>query len=83
MNNRFEVGQRVEIPKGTELNHGLNEDADSIVLPKPIKAIIVSLDSLKNGGIEIQVPGHEDLSPLYWHQPETSKQSKPPLTRAV
>jgi len=76
MKNIYETGQQVVIPKGTELNHGLNEDADSIVLPKPVRAVVVSLTQLKNGGIEIKVPGHEDLSPLFWHQPEVTK---PPL----
>jgi hypothetical protein len=75
MSNRFEVGKSVNIQKGTELNHGLNEDADSIVLSKPVKAVVVSLTQLKNGGVEIEVPGHEDLSPLFWHQPEVPKRS--------
>ncbi len=70
MLNKFEIGQKIKIQKGTELNHGLNEDADSIVLPKTISAVVVSLTQLKNGGLEIEVPGHEDLSPLFWHQPE-------------
>lgn len=69
------MGKRIDIKKGTELNHGLNEDADSIVLPKPVRAVIVSLIQLKNGGVEIEVPGHEDLSPLFWHQPEVLKPS--------
>jgi hypothetical protein len=73
MNNGLEVGKRINIKKGTELNHGLNEDADSIVLRKTVSAVVVSLTQLKNGGVEIEVPGHEDLSPLFLHQPEGRK----------
>lgn len=76
MKNRFEIGQCVLIRKGVELNHGLNEDSDSIVLPKLYRAVIVSLEQLKHGGVEIVVPGHEDWSPLYWHQPEAVRPSR-------
>jgi hypothetical protein len=76
MKNKFEIGQSIEIKEGTELNHGLHEDSDSIVVPNGIRAIIVSLAHLKDGSVEISVPGHEDWSPLFWHQPEVIK---PPL----
>jgi hypothetical protein len=75
MKNRLEVGKSINIKKGTELSHGLNEDADSIVLSKHVRAVVISLTQLKNGGIEIEVPGHEDLSPLFWHQPDVPKRS--------
>jgi hypothetical protein len=73
MKNRLEIGQSVEIKKGTELNHGLDEDSDSIVVKKGTQVVIVSLAHLNDGGVEIVMPGHEDLSPLFWHQPEVSR----------
>ena len=72
----FEIGKVVTIPAGTELNHGNDEDSDSILVKNPITITIVG--AVHDGGIEVAWSGHENLSPLFWHQPEHATNGKLP-----
>lgn len=74
MAQNYEIGQIITIPKGAEVNHGLHEDSDSFIVPKPWKVRVIGRGP---GGLEILIPGHEDLSPAYWHQPEPKVDNKP------
>ncbi len=69
MPQRYEIGQTVKLPAGTELNRGNNEDSDSVVVLKSIKVVVVG--PRKDGGIEVVIPAQDKLRPLYWHQPES------------
>ena len=80
MPQNYEAGRVISIPQGAEVNHGMNEDSDSFVLPKRTKALI--LRKLP-GGLEILIPGHEDLSPAFWHQPEHVKHKRSHLPVAI
>lgn len=64
---RYEIGQNIIIPRGVEVNHGLNEDSDSFRLLQRLRAVVVGFAP---GAIEVVFPGKKDLSPAFWHQPE-------------
>ena len=62
------------VPAGTEINNGPSEDIDSIVLEKPLKALIFGEEA--EGAIPVKIFG-EDGQPedmvRYFHQPPKTK----------
>lgn len=76
MGEKYEIGQIITIPKGAEVNHGLHEDSDSFILPEPWQGVIIGKGP---GALEVEFPGHADLSPAYWHQPEPQDNQKPSI----
>jgi hypothetical protein len=67
---RYEVGQRITIPKDTELNHGTHEDSDHLTLTKDVRAQVLELEN--NGAIKVQLLNRWNQpigDPIYFHQP--------------
>lgn len=64
----YSVGDIIPVPRGAELNHGLNEDSDSI--KTKVEQTAVVLGRRAHGAIKVFLPLCPDLQPLYFHQPE-------------
>lgn len=60
------LGKELELPKGAELNCGLSEDSDSILLKEPL--IVIVIGQVREGGLPVLVPKLDRV--LYYHQPE-------------
>lgn len=61
---------RITIPAGTEVNFGLSEDSDSIVLDAPKEAEVMG--EVRYGALPVQlIEDGQPMPPtLYFHQPE-------------
>lgn len=63
----------IMLPRGVELNQGLNEDSDSVTTVQPTK--IRQIGEIFNGAMPVHLVGEDGSESdeiFFWHQPENN-----------
>lgn len=61
----------IDISPGTELNYGLSEDSDSVVVVEPVQAVVIGDGQVTEGAVPVRIieNGQPSDQVFYFHQP--------------